>query len=200
MNLIVPYFSQKEEAVVELYGYSACGLVSVRMILGFYKKSTGLNRLTHLADLEKAFDNEKGWIHSKLLNISRKFSLKGFRINYNTLTEEDLGKAAEVLTKEGTSKKEFKEFIKNFKLAKKKGAMAAMENLLKRKIPVIASMKRSFAATPTTHLLVVKGVENGKVLINDPWQFGPSYTVIQSRFEKQWTKRLVVIYQSGMIN
>ncbi|HBL51889.1 MAG TPA: hypothetical protein DDZ05_01510 [Candidatus Blackburnbacteria bacterium] len=54
-------------------------------------------------------------------------------------------------------------------------------------------MKRSYAKTPTTLLLVLKGKDEKSYYLHDPWHFGPNHRISLKKFQKQWTKRAVVI-------
>lgn len=200
MNLDVPFFSQKEEEVVELYGYGGCGLISLRMVLAFYLRLLKLKQLNYLAKQELAFDNNKGWIHCRLINIARKLGFKGFRINYKMLTDRDLKKAHQVFLNEGYSHCELELFTQNFHLAKKQGALKALDELLDQQIPVIASMKRNYANTPTTHIVVIKGKKDDRYILNDPWNFGPGHKISIKKFSSQWTQRAIVIFQEKSLS
>jgi hypothetical protein len=41
------------------------------------------------------------------------------------------------------------------------------------------------------HLVVIDGVQAGKVLIRDPWAGGSTYRMLLSEFERVWTGRAV---------
>lgn len=196
MNLSVPYYSQKEEGVSSRYGHKACGLTSLRMVLAYYNHPMGVEELSNMATQIGAYEEKQGWVHAGLLNIAREFRLKGFRINLGMLEDEDLVRSGLVLAREGTSRKEFESFTKTFETAKEHGALNAVSELLNHKIPVIASMKDSYAQTTASHLVVIRGLEDGKYIINDPWENGESFRMDINEFEKEWTKRIIVIYKN----
>ena len=83
--------------------------------------------------------------------------------------------------------------------ANKNSALASINSLLENQIPIIASMKKSYADTADTHLVVIRGRENNNYIINDPWHNGASYTMPVENFNEQWTKRAIVIYKKGML-
>lgn len=195
MILPVPYYSQREEAALQKYGNKACGLTSLRMVLAFYNRSLDMHQLDESARRVGAYDEEQGWIHSGLVSIARDQSLKGYRINFDMLTDQDRANVGTILAREGASLKEIDHFMKTFDTAKTEGPDKAIEQLLAKKIPVIASMDKKFANTSASHLVVITGEQGGKYIINDPWDNGKNYEVDKERFDETWTKRAIVIYE-----
>lgn len=195
MNLKVPYYTQKEEQALQKYGRKACGLTSLRMVLSFYEHPLDIDQLKTFANLVGAYKEETGWIHAGLLNIARELGLKGYRINFDMLTDEDLTKACPILAAEGASLEEVDKFTTNFTTAKTQGARTVISQLLNAKIPIITSMKTSYANTIASHMVVIKGEDKDKFIINDPWDFGPDHLISKEEFEQHWTKRAIVIWK-----
>lgn len=189
----VTYISQKDEEAMAKYGPRACGITSLRMVLSFWGTNTTLFELDELIEKHKAFNENLAWVHSGLINIARNFGLKGYRINYQMLNEEDLPKAEQVFSAEGAKLDEIKLFEDSFKFAKQNGEIADIDRLVNSKIPVIASMERSYASTKDTHMIVIIGEEEDKFVVNDPWTFGPNFEISKEEFMKHWTKRAIVI-------
>ncbi|OGE71723.1 hypothetical protein A2617_02155 [Candidatus Daviesbacteria bacterium RIFOXYD1_FULL_41_10] len=203
VNLDVPYYSQTEETALSKYGTKACGLTSLRMVLAFYGQTFNINQMEQLANRVGAYDENARWTHAGLVNIARDAGLMGFRINYSMLSDEDIDNACEIFAIEGGVRKEIHEEIDNFRenveFAREQGDLASINSLLENQIPIIASMKKSYADTADTHLVVIRGRENNNYIINDPWHNGASYTMPVENFNEQWTKRAIVIYKKGML-
>lgn len=191
----VPYFSQKEEAAMQRYGSKACGLTSLRMALAYYGHQLSMGEMGVLADRVGAYSEQKGWLHSGMVNIARDVGLRGFRINYSFLSEEDETKAQPILAQEGATFEEISRFNNSIDLARREGSIAALTELIKRQIPVITSMTNEFTGLSASHLVVVKGRINDRFIINDPWERGADHAVDVDEFNKMWTQRAVVIYR-----
>ena len=196
-TLQVPYFSQREEEALSLYGRKACGLTSLRMVFGYYGRETDLGRLSSLALAKHAYTEETGWIHAGLLNTARAVGLHGFRINYSQLSESDLPQAVNAFRKEGASEEEIGRFKESFEFTSKHRAIDDLKRLIDQGIPVITSMEKSYAQTSASHMVVVMGYEGDDLIINDPWDFGSRFKVPSDEFERHWTKRAIVIYDGG---
>lgn len=195
LNLLVPYYSQTEEEVMHKYGRKGCVLTALRMVLEYYGQEINFEQLCHKADQIGAYNEEKGWIHSGLVTMARDFDLKGFRINFSMLDDHDLDNVGPILAREGASSEEIKKFEESFYCAKKQGRLAVLDQLLEKKIPVIASMEKSYSNTLATHAVVVKGIEDDQYILNDPWDFGQDYLIKKSKFDENWTKRAIIIYK-----
>ncbi len=219
VDLQIPYYSQQEEDALNLYGRKACGLTSLRMVLAYYGYNFGINEMSDRAKLVGAYSEEDGWIHSGLVDIARqahhrigptgsldgidtnKPSLHGFRINFDFLKDEDLAKVGPILAREGATQEEIEKFTQIFQTAREKGIKEAIDQLIDQEIPVIASMRPTYAKTSATHLVVIKGKENGNYILNDPWvnsegNGGKAYPVPVEKFNEDWTHRAIVIYPS----
>lgn len=195
MDLSIPYYSQKEEEALSLYGSKACGLTSLRMVLASYGFVLDVAQLSQIASRVGAYKEEAGWIHAGLVNIARDLGLNGFRINYSMLGDRNLEEAGPILAKEGASLKEIEEFTKSVLTAREKGVLGAIDELLAKNIPVIASMETTYAQTKATHLVVIKGSDKHNFVINDPWDNGANHRLPKENFNNHWTKRAVVIYR-----
>lgn len=195
LDLPVPYYSQKEEEVMLKYGRKGCVLTALRMVLAYYGRVINFEQLCDKANQIGAYTEEQGWIHSGLVTIARDFGLKGFRINFSQLNDQDLDNVGPILANEGSSSEEIKEFKKNFYFAKEQGRLAVIDQFLEEKIPVIASMEKSYSNTLATHAVVIKGLEDDKYILNDPWDFGQNYSIEKSKFDEGWTKRAIIIYK-----
>lgn len=193
MKLNVPYYSQKDLEPLASYGSKACGLTSLRMVLDFYGIKPNFEQLKQIVDKTGAYSEKLGWIHSGLVDIAREYGLKGYRIHFGFLSDEDLPKADQKLAAEGASLEEIGKFQESFKLAKEKGNLTALDRLIKGGIPVLVSMSPDYASTSASHLVVIIGEEKGKYIINDPWNFGPEYQINKEKFVTQWTNRAIVI-------
>lgn len=195
IELKIPYFSQKEEEALQTYGRKACGLTSLRMILGFYGRTLDISQMNQLAKKIGAYSESCGWLHAGLINMARELGLKGFRINFEMLADEDLHNAGPVLAAEGATENEIGRFKKTFQTAREQGVLIAINQLLAESIPVIVSMKTSYSNTIASHLIVIKGREDGHYIINDPWDYGPDHTITPQYLKQHWTHRIVVIYE-----
>lgn len=196
IDLPVPYLSQKDDEVMEKYGRKGCVFTSTRMVLAYYGIPADFEPLYYQATQLGAYSEEKGWIHSALVSLAREHGLKGYRIHYGMLDDADLKNVGPILAKEGASLPEIQEFEKNFNLARKKGRLVAIDHLVENRIPVIASMETTYAGTTATHGIVIKGEQDGKYIIQDPWEFGPDYLIDKQEFDRHWTKRAIVIFKN----
>ncbi len=198
-TLTVPYISQKDDETSNRYGRRGCGLTALRMVLSYYGKDLGMEELdqlvveTHAYQPMEGKEEIGGWIHAGMTNIARKVGLRGYRIHYGMLTEQDLINSKAVFEEEGMGEEEFKDFSESFDQARTEGPMSDLYRLIDKGIPVIASMKKSYAKTLASHMIVLMGYGGDELVVNDPWEFGPNYKVSVDEFKKHWTNRVIVI-------
>lgn len=195
--LDVPALSQKESDVTALYDRKGCGLTSLMMVMQYYEVKPKVLELAEVADDLKAFSHESGWVHDGLINIARNYNLKGFRINYTQLEDEDVTKAEEIFSESGSSDEEIDKFKESVAFAKENSPVQDLERLIDASTPVIVSMDKAYAKTLFSHLIVLRGFENNQVIVNDPWNNGPDHKISKEDFEKYWTKRAIFIFKES---
>lgn len=170
------------------------------MVIAGFRPNTSFEEVANLAQKQGAYDKEDGWIHDPMIRVARRFGLSGFRIDYSYNRDSDLLVAQKNYQARGYSEGELEAFTESFKHAQ---AFEPTEDLLRltteRSIPVITSMKPKFTGLASTHLIVLKGIERGMAVINDPWEFGEGYKLPIEDFENKWTKRAIVIFDPGNI-
>lgn len=171
--LEVPYVDQLADTKNKAWAERACGICSLKMVLGFVKPEMVL-RVKVMDLVRRALKTDGyianiGWKHSALVNLAAEYGLK---------------------------MKFQKKFPKT--LAEKKARLVFVDRQLSRCRPVIASVHRNFEPGRGGHLVVVSGirVRGGKTLgyhISDPHSKdrGARYYVARNEFLKGWRGGLI---------
>jgi predicted double-glycine peptidase len=83
----VPFYSQFVDIEAASWKKVGCGITSLAMVIDFYNPGpVSVNKLLGQGIAIGAYDNNAGWIYSGLINVAKKYDLKG--------TTYDFGKSS----------------------------------------------------------------------------------------------------------
>jgi uncharacterized protein YvpB len=164
MNLEVPFFSQLNNGIPDVFERQSCGICCVKMLLDYYNKEKNEKKIEILdlikeGELIKAFDrqiNNGVWVHDGLAKILRNHGIPAYvqefrsvKVNLDTENFE-----------ENENQKDLLQIgIEKILLRLKKG------------YPVIASVEAGFGSNTSTHMIVISGYKKDdevSFIINDP--------------------------------
>lgn len=96
MKLSVPYYSQWKDITDTDWQMRSCGLLCLYSAIKFYKNDFDLNPDQFLQRVirEGAF-GKSGWIHDKLVNLSREAGVMAKRVEFRAETVEETKNLAE---------------------------------------------------------------------------------------------------------
>jgi ABC-type bacteriocin/lantibiotic exporter with double-glycine peptidase domain len=80
---VVPFYSQFKDITSTKWQKVSCGIVSLAMIIDFYKPNTiAVNTLLSEGIATGAYDNKAGWSYKGLIAVSKKYGLDGTTYDY----------------------------------------------------------------------------------------------------------------------
>lgn len=196
--LNVPYYSQSSDIKDKKWQGQACGIVSLKMVMDFFKRSNlNLENLIEEGLEEKGFVENVGWVHSGLIKIARKHNFYGWRRKF-LLSPKDL----EGLKGDDYSLKEIE--AQNQDLLEE--GIFNLAKSIANNCPVIVSVPRGFQKKGFGHLIVLTGVKNWNggskadgFFYNDPDNEKnidlprKNQFVNLKKFSDNWSKRAIFI-------
>ena len=165
----VPPNSQLADIKNAYWKKRSCGVVALKMVLAYERKSSDVIIPSLQALLEKgisirAFTTKNGWSHCGLTKLARVYGFRG----------------------------------KNFDWFKKSDVYAFKKMLFYlAKGPLIISIHKNFNSHDVGHLIVLTGFENSKIFYNDPYSKIRSNVpkiISVRKFLKGWKRRIIVVY------
>lgn len=87
---IVPFYSQFQDIDSSSWKKVGCGVTSLAMVIDYYSPNTvTVNTLLVRGIASGAYDTNAGWIHSGLINLSKKYGLDGKSYSLSSLSNTD---------------------------------------------------------------------------------------------------------------
>lgn len=192
MNLDINY--QSQEPLEKSDRKDWCGLACLYMVLNFYLQ----NESPSLSDLHQKFGTTLeaktnfqtvGLEHKDILRIAREYGLKGFRKSW--WAEPGVFPLFEKFLAEGESEEEIEKWMRG----NKDEGVFALKKAVSENMPVIVSMDNKFAQTKTTHLVLVKGFNDNKIIVHDPYKNGADFSINEEDFKNHWLRQAIFIYR-----
>jgi uncharacterized protein YvpB len=175
VQLEVPFWSQKHNVDNEDYINNSCGIVCVKMILGFAGKESGdvdeLIKEGHIVGGK----SEAGWNHETLLRLLRNHGVLAYRqefISHTVDLEKEKGEE---------DQKETLTFREN--------GIEKIKGSIDYGYPVMVSVKPGFGENKGDHLVLVVGYDDENFYINDPQRKGyekDPISVPLDKFKEFW--------------
>ncbi|MBU1558067.1 C39 family peptidase [Patescibacteria group bacterium] len=134
--LNVPYYSQYEDVKDEYWKPRACAIVGVKMTLDYFDNHLGLN----VEDLIKegvsigGLDENKDWIHEKLVQLLRNHGMSAYRQEFISLNYEYFDKLLNI-------------------------GILKIKKELEKENPILVSVPRKFEKEESFHMIVLTGFE-----------------------------------------
>lgn len=174
-KLDVPFWSQKDNVTEEEYVNNSCGVVCVKMVLGYAKKGD-----RHLDELiEEGYivggKEDAGWSHETLVRLLRNHGVLAYR-------QEFKSHKVDLKTKKG------EEYIEQIKIYRELG-IQKIKNSIDLGFPVLVSVKPGFGENQGDHLVLIVGYSEDNFFINDPQRKGQEKDPIRisiEKFEEFW--------------
>lgn len=162
----VPAYSQFLDVKDKRWQKRACGMVSLKMIIDYWRaprSNPSCDQLIKLGLKQKAFLTNVGWKHKELSQLVSKFGLRGRNFDWVKIKPE-------------TAFKKLRSYLKKY--------------------PVLASIHKNLDPAKGGHLIVVTGFRNGLVSYNDPDSKARKtvkQTAGLKKFLEGWKRRIIVI-------
>ena len=188
MKLNVPFYSQIKNIENPSWQLEGCGVTSLKMVLDFYKPiKESVDELFKLGVDLNGYSKEDGWYHHSLVQIARKFGLKGITRNWSIHQDFLTSLRNRRFTKEEIQILE-KQLLEE--------GILGIINQLKQKHPVMASVKSGFSPNGSGHLVVLIGLNKNGFILHDPFdqtKKGQAIEIDFETFKQSWSKRAIVI-------
>ncbi len=175
----VPFYSQYRDVTQPEWQSRACGITALKMLLDFWHARTTQNKTVSLDELlgskkvTEAFMQNVGWSHKGLVSIAQDHSYEGFN--------------KDLVAMKATAKQAFAQL-------KKDSAY----------FPIMASVWNKFdPAKGGGHLVVVTGIKDGKVFINNPEAKNNTdgiRTMSEAEFITGFKKRYIAVYPKHFLS
>lgn len=99
---MVPFYSQFNDITPSSWKKIGCGIASLAMLIEYYEPGTVVvDTLLEEAIDAKAYLDSAGWIHSGLINVSKKYNLQGEVHDYGNLSMGDAYENLRTALKDG---------------------------------------------------------------------------------------------------
>lgn len=189
MILKVPYYSQFKDTKRGDWKNKACGIVALKMVLDFYKKTSPSIDELYKRGLEfGGYLKNVGWYHHSLARLAQKLGYQAVTRSWN-IPKQSL----KHLKKRGFRTKD----IKIINQQQLREGIFTLKDELDATHPVIVSLPRSFTKGGLGHLVVLIGYDKNGFYINDPddsERAGQKVSLNYEKFKKIWKKRAIFIY------
>lgn len=84
----VPFYSQFEDITSQKWQKVACGVVSLAMVIDYYKPAVSVDKLLNQAVASGAYNKSLGWMHKGIIDLSKKYGLKGIAYDLTKSTRD----------------------------------------------------------------------------------------------------------------
>lgn len=186
MTLGVPYKSQLPYEKGGGTNRKWCGIASLWMVMAYYLKES-VPKIEELLEKYGADFETGGFRHKDLLKIARDYNLRGFRKSW--WAEPGAFQLMEKFVEEG----ETEDDIKDWTETNIEESLFTLKRLLDQGIPAIISVSPEFSPSGSTHLVVITGYEDSKLLIHDPLNKGESFQIPEGEFKKYWLRQAIIV-------
>lgn len=164
----VPAYSQFLDVIDASWKNRACGIVTLKMVIDFWRKLTKKGYLSVDQLIKKhnrsAYINGVGWSHKGLVQVAKRYGLAGENFDWAHYSTKD--------------------------------SLALLETKLDV-APVIASIHRNLNPLLSGHLVVITKIKKGRVFYNDPdakTRRNIKRNAQLEKFLRGWKKRVIVLY------
>ncbi len=196
-TLNVPYISQFDDKIKNIYKTRGCGFACLCMILEYFNIKLIFDDITRFIEKDKILNEKQLWDHKGIISIAQNNGLYGYRMNYSYIYSIPvIVSYAFKLFLETLSIKSIRMLLQTIFYTKINGSINDIKRIISLKIPVIASMKPEYLQQETdTHLVVIVGYDDDNFFVHDPHTHGPHSNISYKDFQNKWTKRTIVIFQ-----
>lgn len=84
----VPFYSQFKDITSPVWQKVGCGVVSLAMVIDYYKPAVPVNTLLKQGVAAGAYLQSAGWTYKGLIQLARKYSLDGNSYDFGTLSND----------------------------------------------------------------------------------------------------------------
>lgn len=168
----VPFYTQLNDEISDdvLVQRRACGICCVKMILGYYDIDISVQDLIAEGKFAQAYDEEKDlWTHEGLVRILRNHGVKSYAQEFRS-QKIDL-ETGEVEEKDNLLEAGYEKIIEE----------------VNHDRPVIVSVKKGFSENTDSHMILVVGGDDSRLIIHDPLT-NPYVEIEKDKFMEYWRK------------
>jgi len=161
------------------------------MIMAYYLR----DQAPSMEELIKKYGiwlDKNNYQHKDYLKIVRDFGLSGFRKSWW------VNPGAQPLINKFHAEGESEEEIAEWEQTNLEEGLFTIKKYIEKGIPVVASVNPEFSPSLSSHMIVVTGIEEDKLIIHDPLHKGANYQITEEEFKKYWLRQAIIIYPTHL--